>query len=57
MKITLETTDKEIAENGIIVIESSGDCGNAENFFDTIRRAALAWGFGEKTVEEFIPYE
>lgn len=56
MRITLEQTN-ECGEHGTVIIESSEDCGSAQGFFDTVRRAALAWGFTEKTIEEFVPYD
>lgn len=59
MKITLEPTarDEGMEQPPTVVISTTHDDLNMEEFADMLRRAAIAWGFQPETVNEYIPQE
>ena len=59
MKITIEPTDnrqalRSLTRNHSVTLEVAHDDVSPDDFFDLLRRAAVAWGFSEETVKEYM---
>lgn len=59
MRITIDPTDDNdtlpvSCRHASVSISVNGDDLTADEFFAIMRRAAVAWGFGEQTVREYM---